>query len=88
LKFFFVFLNIFLKNSWTEFGVGTCGKKSEHILSRALLTNIILSASIIIAGVLWVMKEILEDDHMTERERTMTFTAFIFFDMFNALASR
>jgi Ca2+-transporting ATPase len=63
-------------------------RKNEHILSRTLLANILLSASIIIAGVLWVMKVTLEDNTMTERERTMTFTAFVFFDMFNALASR
>jgi Ca2+-transporting ATPase len=63
-------------------------RKKEQILSRALLLNVLLSASVIIAGTLWVFKETLEDGHMTARETTMTFTCFVFFDMFNALTCR
>ncbi len=63
-------------------------RKSEEILSRSLLVNILMSASIIIAGTLWVFKETMEDGHMTHRDKTMTFTCFVFFDMFNALSSR
>lgn len=50
--------------------------------------NILLSASIIIAGTLWVFKQMMEDNQMTQRDTTMTFTCFVFFDMFNALSSR
>ena len=60
-------------------------KISEPILTRSLLENILLSAFIIICGTLWVYKMTMEDDHMTARETTMTFTCFVFFDMFNAL---
>ncbi len=62
--------------------------KSDHILSRSLLMNVLLSASIIIAGTLWVLYEALEDGNMTARDTTMTFTCFVFFDMFNALSCR
>ena len=60
-------------------------KISEPILTRGLLANILLSAFIIICGTLWVYKMTMEDEHMTARETTMTFTCFVFFDMFNAL---
>lgn len=62
--------------------------KKEQILSRGLIMNVLLSASIIIAGTLWVFKETMEDGKMTPRDTTMTFTCFVFFDMFNALSSR
>ena len=50
--------------------------------------NVLLSASIIICGTLWVFREMMEDGQMTARDTTMTFTCFVFFDMFNALSSR
>lgn len=49
------------------------------------MVNILLSAFIIICGTLWVFKMTLEDGKMTARDTTMTFTCFVFFDMFNAL---
>merc|ERR1739848_722770 len=52
------------------------------------MTNILLSAFIIICGTLLVFKMTLEDGKMTARDTTMTFTCFVFFDMFNALSSR
>ena len=48
----------------------------------------LLSASIIICGTLWVFWDMMEDGQMTARDTTMTFTCFVFFDMFNALSSR
>ena len=63
-------------------------KLKEAILNRSLLMNVLLSASIIIAGTLWVFKETMEDGKMTARDTTMTFTCFVFFDMFNALSCR
>lgn len=60
----------------------------EAMLSRSLLLNIILSASIIVCGTLYVFKEMMEDGKMTARDTTMTFTCFVFFDMFNALSCR
>ena len=52
------------------------------------MANVLLSASVIIAGVLWVYSVTMEDGQMSNHERTMTFTCFVFFDMFNALSSR
>ena len=60
----------------------------HQILSRGLILNVLLSASIIICGTLWVFREMMEDGQMTARDTTMTFTCFVFFDMFNALSSR
>jgi len=63
-------------------------KLQEQILTKNLMSNILLSALIIICGTLWVFKMTLEDGKMTARDTTMTFTCFVFFDMFNALSSR
>ena len=60
-------------------------KLEEQILTRNLMSNILLSAFVIICGTLWVFKMTLEDGQMTPRDTTMTFTCFVFFDMFNAL---
>ena len=61
---------------------------SRQILNRSLILNVLLSASIIICGTLWVFWDMMEDGQMTARDTTMTFTCFVFFDMFNALSSR
>jgi len=58
------------------------------MLSRDILVNICLSAAIIVCGTLYVFKEMMEDGKITNRDTTMTFTCFVFFDMFNALSSR
>jgi len=58
------------------------------MLSRDILINIILSAAIIVCGTLYVFKEMMEDGKITNRDTTMTFTCFVFFDMFNALSCR
>ena len=60
-------------------------KVKEQILTRGLMFNILLSAFIIICGTTWIFKMTLEDGRMTARDTTMTFTCFVFFDMFNAL---
>uniref|UniRef100_A0A671ERV7 Calcium-transporting ATPase type 2C member 2 n=1 Tax=Rhinolophus ferrumequinum TaxID=59479 RepID=A0A671ERV7_RHIFE len=61
----------------------------DTILSRALILKILLSASVIISGTLFIFwKEIPEDKASTPRTTTMTFTCFVFFDLFNALTCR
>jgi P-type Ca2+ transporter type 2C len=60
----------------------------QAMLSKDLLVNIVLSAGIIVCGTLYVFKEMMEDGRMTARDTTMTFTCFVFFDMFNALSCR
>lgn len=46
------------------------------------------SAIKILAGTLYVLTRELDDAILTNRERTMTFTCFVLFDMFNAMACR
>ncbi|XP_056381449.1 calcium-transporting ATPase type 2C member 2 isoform X1 [Hyla sarda] len=60
----------------------------EAILSKALLLKILLSAAIMISGTLFVFWKEIPDGKVTPRTTTMTFTCFVFFDMFNALACR
>ena len=52
------------------------------------MTNIVTSAFFITTGTMWVLKSTMEDGKVTARDTTMTFTTFVFFDMFNALSSR
>ncbi|XP_076989316.1 calcium-transporting ATPase type 2C member 2 [Tamandua tetradactyla] len=59
------------------------------IISRALVLKVLLSAAAVISGTLFVFwKEVPEDKASTPRTTTMTFTCFVFFDLFNALTCR
>jgi len=59
------------------------------MITRSLIINILVSASIIITGTLWVFyREMEADNQVTPRDTTMTFTCFVFFDMWNALGCR
>ncbi|NWT18595.1 AT2C2 ATPase, partial [Vireo altiloquus] len=61
---------------------------TDTILSKSLILKIFMSAIIIISGTLFVFwKEIPKGD-ITPRTTTMTFTCFVFFDLFNALTCR
>lgn len=62
----------------------------QPMITRALIVNVLLSASIIILGTLWVFQREMADGSggKTKRDTTMTFTCFVFFDMFNALSCR
>ncbi|VDM43176.1 unnamed protein product [Toxocara canis] len=61
----------------------------QPMMTRALITNILISAAIIITGTLSVFyKEMSADNKITPRDTTMTFTCFVLFDMWNALACR
>uniref|UniRef100_A0A8C9K5C3 Calcium-transporting ATPase n=1 Tax=Panthera tigris altaica TaxID=74533 RepID=A0A8C9K5C3_PANTA len=61
----------------------------DTILSKALILKILLSAAVIISGTLFIFwKEIPADKASTPRTTTMTFTCFVFFDLFNALTCR
>ncbi|KAL0099243.1 hypothetical protein PUN28_020072 [Cardiocondyla obscurior] len=59
----------------------------EPMITRHLIVNVLLSASIIILGTLWVYNREMVNGN-TARDTTMTFTCFVFFDMFNALSCR
>lgn len=47
-----------------------------------------MSAAIIITGTMFIFVRELSDNMITPRDTTMTFTCFVFFDMFNALSCR
>lgn len=64
-------------------------KRTDKILTEQVLKRLLLSAAFIIVGTIYVfVKEMAEDGEITARDTTMTFTCFVFFDMFNALACR
>uniref|UniRef100_A0A8R1XQX7 Calcium-transporting ATPase n=4 Tax=Onchocerca TaxID=6281 RepID=A0A8R1XQX7_ONCVO len=61
----------------------------QPMINNAFITNILTSAAIIITGTLSVFyKEMSADNEVTPRDTTMTFTCFVLFDMWNALACR
>ncbi|KAL4235055.1 ATPase [Mactra antiquata] len=60
----------------------------DPIITRYFMVNILVSAVIIVLGTLWVFWREMSDNKITPRDTTMTFTCFVFFDMFNALSCR
>ncbi|XP_076027915.1 calcium-transporting ATPase type 2C member 1-like [Genypterus blacodes] len=60
----------------------------DSIITRSLLVKVLVSALVIVCGTLFVFWRELRDNVITPRDTTMTFTCFVFFDMFNALSSR
>ncbi|KAB5551329.1 hypothetical protein GE09DRAFT_1125789 [Coniochaeta sp. 2T2.1] len=64
-------------------------KRNDPVLTRTVIKRVLTSAFIIMAGTMLVYThEMLEDGLVTRRDTTMTFTCFVFFDMFNALTCR
>ena len=63
--------------------------KTARVLTKAVLTRVLTSASLIMLGTLAIyIHEMTVDNIVTARDTTMTFTCFVFFDMFNALTCR
>ncbi|XP_060535809.1 calcium-transporting ATPase type 2C member 1 isoform X2 [Cylas formicarius] len=60
----------------------------EPMITRKLIVNVLLSATFIVAGTLWVFNREMSSEGITARDTTMTFTCFVFFDMWNALSYR
>ncbi|KAJ8958969.1 hypothetical protein NQ314_006333 [Rhamnusium bicolor] len=60
----------------------------EPMITKKLIINVLLSALIIIGGTLWVYQKEMSSEGITARDTTMTFTCFVFFDMWNALSCR
>ncbi|NWZ08225.1 AT2C2 ATPase, partial [Agelaius phoeniceus] len=61
---------------------------TDTILSKSLILKIFMSAIIIISGTLFVFWKENPTGGITPRTTTMTFTCFVFFDLFNALTCR
>jgi P-type Ca2+ transporter type 2C len=60
----------------------------DSVITRKLLTSVLLNSIIMIAGSLYVFLTEAKSVQMTTRETTMTFCVFVFFQMFNALNCR
>ncbi|OTF77976.1 calcium-transporting ATPase type 2C member 1-like protein, partial [Euroglyphus maynei] len=60
----------------------------QPMITMDLIYNVLISAIIIILGTLFVFIQEMSDNVVTPRDTTMTFTCFVFFDMFNALSCR
>lgn len=63
-------------------------KRNDRILTDNVLKRVLQSAAMIIAGTLYIFIKEMTDNEITARDTTMTFTCFVLFDMFNALACR
>ncbi|CAG8599763.1 1775_t:CDS:10 [Ambispora gerdemannii] len=62
--------------------------KGESILTPTLIKRVLTSATSIVIGTLFIYITEMRDGVITSRDTTMTFTCFVFFDMFNALSCR
>jgi len=63
--------------------------KSDKVLTWPVVQRVLISGAIIMLGTLLVYRQEMEvDNSVTARDTTMTFTCFVFFDMFNALTCR
>lgn len=64
-------------------------RRNAPVLTWPLIQRVLISATIIMLGTMAVYRhEMLADGAVTKRDTTMTFTAFVLFDMFNALSCR
>lgn len=63
--------------------------KDANIITRPMIRKVLTSACFIVCGTLYVFYNELDDDgSVNRRDRTMSFTTFVMFDMFNALSCR
>ncbi|KAJ2782270.1 High affinity Ca2+/Mn2+ P-type ATPase-like protein [Coemansia interrupta] len=62
--------------------------KDANIITRRLVTRVLVAAALIVTGTMAVYVSEMQDGEVTARDTSMTFTTFVCFDMFNALACR
>ena len=63
-------------------------KRTDKILNKQVIKRVLQSAFMIILGTLYIFVKEMQDNVITARDTTMTFTCFVMFDMFNALSCR
>lgn len=63
-------------------------KRNEKILTQQVIKRVLQSATMIIIGTMYIFIKEMQDGQVTARDTTMTFTCFVLYDMFNALACR
>ena len=61
--------------------------RGAPVLTRALIRRVLTSASLIMLGTMMIYVREMSAGY-SARDTTMTFTCFVFFDMFNALTCR
>ncbi|KAI8879967.1 PMR1-type calcium-transporting P-type ATPase [Backusella circina FSU 941] len=62
--------------------------RNANILTKPLITRVLTAAFIVTVGTMFIYVSEMADGIVTNKDATMTFTTFVFFDMFNALACR
>ncbi|GMF13767.1 unnamed protein product [Phytophthora lilii] len=63
--------------------------KDASIITRTMIRRVLTSACFIVCGTLYVFwVELSDDGTISKRDRTLSFTTFVMFDMFNALSCR
>jgi Ca2+-transporting ATPase len=62
--------------------------RNANILTKQLISRVLTAAAIVTMGTMFVYISEMADGVVTNKDATMTFTTFVFFDMFNALACR
>ncbi|KAJ3126673.1 High affinity Ca2+/Mn2+ P-type ATPase-like protein [Nowakowskiella sp. JEL0407] len=62
--------------------------KDQPIVTRSFILRVLSSAVVIVVGTLYVFSHEMHAHVTKSRSTTMTFTTFVFFDMFNSLACR
>lgn len=63
-------------------------KRNAKILTSQVIKRVLQLAVMIILGTMYVFVKEMQDGKITARDTTMTFTCFVLYDMFNALACR
>lgn len=63
--------------------------RKDHVLQSRTVRSVLWRSMLILTGTLYVyIVEMQEDKQITARDTTMSFTAFVMFDLFNALSCR
>ncbi|KAI8366229.1 PMR1-type calcium-transporting P-type ATPase [Blakeslea trispora] len=62
--------------------------RNANILTQRLISRVLTAAVIVTLGTMFIYVSEMADGVVTNKDATMTFTTFVFFDMFNALACR
>ncbi|KAG0176386.1 High affinity Ca2+/Mn2+ P-type ATPase-like protein [Apophysomyces sp. BC1034] len=62
--------------------------RNANILTKRLVSRVLTAAFLVVVGTMSIYVSEMQDGVVTNRDATMTFTTFVFFDMFNALACR
>lgn len=63
-------------------------RRSEDIITKPLIMRVLTSGLLILLGTSYVFFHEMEDGGISKRDLTMTFTAFVMFDMFNSFVCR